>query len=299
MKPYSLDKNIDTIKDLYYTQGLSATAISRQYKASHTAILDVLERHGLKRRKHVELGHIYELNEDFFEIIDTSEKAYWLGFLYADGYNNCGDKRHVTLKLQGRDGYMIKRFRDALESTHPIVDVIDNGKPQVYIRICNKKLSMDLEKLGAGQCKSLILEFPADDQVPNHLVRHFIRGYFDGDGCITMNRNRPTHCQINFCLTRSFGEKLNKLLKEMVDVNGSLYRQPPNQIHHLAFSGRKGVLRFMNWMYHESDGLFMIRKHDRYEFIRSHILLRDRHANSSEETLVQTSLESTILQCVP
>jgi intein-encoded DNA endonuclease-like protein len=42
----------------------------------------------------------------------------------------------------------------------------------------------DLIKLGCVNNKSLILKFPNDDIIPKHLIRHFIRGYFDGDGCV-------------------------------------------------------------------------------------------------------------------
>lgn len=272
MKPYTLDRDIDTIKTLYYEDKLSATAISKRYKVSHTAILDLLERHGFKRRHQSEIGHLYSLKDDFFDIIDTEAKAYWLGFLYADGYNDCGSKRKVVLKLQARDRDMVERFREAIGSSHPIKDILDGGRPQAFFRVCNKRLSMNLERLGAGQCKSLTLKFPTSEQVPSHLIHHFIRGYFDGDGCVTMSNNLPTHAQINICVSEAFGKGLHHLLMSELDIKGSVYRQSSNQIHHLAFGGRQQVVRFMEWMYKDANGLFMSRKYNRYIVLRDYVV---------------------------
>lgn len=285
MKPYLLDNQLAKIKRLYYDEKLSATTIGKQFGCSHTAILDLLERHGLKRREKFAFSQVYEIDETFFDKIDTSEKAYWLGFLYADGYNHCDGKRYITLKLQARDKCMLVLFKKALKSDHPIKDVLDNGRLQAYFRICNKRLSANLERLGAGQAKSLTLKFPTSDQVPGHLIRHFVRGYFDGDGCITMSNGRPTHCQINFCLTKEFGESLNLLLARL-DIKGSLFKQPPNQIHHLAFGGRQKVLRFMSWMYEDSNGLFLDRKHQRYELILAYIPKKGGRKVSSHRDVV-------------
>lgn len=113
----------------------------------------------------------YELDEDYFKVLETPEQAYILGFIYADGYN-----REDTLELVQISSRIdiLYKIRDALSS---------NTKPKEYIpgkfTICfnSHTLCEDLSRLGVTKAKSLTLEFP--DFIPDKLMSHFIRGYFD------------------------------------------------------------------------------------------------------------------------
>lgn len=73
-----------------------------------------------------------------------------------------------------------------MEAEHPITKSLNNAKHEIATLNINRKcVCEDLIKLGAPKNKSLILTFPSFDIVPEHLIHHFIRGYFDGDGCVT------------------------------------------------------------------------------------------------------------------
>lgn len=125
---------------------------------------------------------LYNFNEKYFDIIDTQERAYFLGFLYADGYNNIKQGR-IQIALQWRDFDILEKLQNNLKSNYIINCNIFNGFKQCFLSINSRYLSNQLTKLGMLHKKSLILKFPTEDQVPKHLIRHFIRGYFDGDGC--------------------------------------------------------------------------------------------------------------------
>ena len=117
-----------------------------------------------------------------FETIDTEEKAYWLGFLYADG--SVGSKEHkIELGLAEQDLKQIEKFRDFIGINNKISyrPTTKSYRYSFRSEFCKE----DLIKQGCMPKKSLILKFPTEDQVPQNLIRHFIRGYFDGDGWFT------------------------------------------------------------------------------------------------------------------
>lgn len=139
----------------------------------------------------------YNFNEDYFEVIDTEEKAYWLGFLYADGYivNNDIDKQYrVVLTLSEDDISHVELFRKCLDSNNPIrrvrtvLDDKEYFSSQFYIY--SKKMVNNLYNLGCIQNKSLILKPPI---INDNLVRDFIRGYFDGDGSVYYDKKRDRY----------------------------------------------------------------------------------------------------------
>lgn len=131
----------------------------------------------------------YDVNENFFEIIDNEEKAYILGFFYADGcnQNNNGSKSISFTQLE-QDVDILDKIKDAMESNHKYCEMIQetNGKRKFRLQFYSQKLSDDLFNLGAVYNKSLILKFPTT--LSEQLMPHFIRGYFDGDGCIWMGK---------------------------------------------------------------------------------------------------------------
>lgn len=146
----------------------------------------------------------YVQDNSFFEKIDTERKAYWLGFLYADGcvYEKSENNKIVILQLHPDDKYIINEFLKDINSDRPIYT---DKKGYVSTCIGNTKMANDLINLGCVPRKSLILKFPSEEIVPQNLIRHFIRGYMDGDGCISTyyilkkGRHIPSFvCEIKF-----------------------------------------------------------------------------------------------------
>lgn len=145
---------------------------------------------GLKNTK-------YHYNQDFFSIIDTEEKAYWCGFIMADGcvtiqkdINSC----ELTINLQKSDYTHLEKFNKSLNGNVPVIFVkqISNFNNQPYetsrIRFYSQQMVHDLQKYGVIPCKSTIKKFP--NNIPNHLMKHYIRGYFDGNGSICKSNGR-------------------------------------------------------------------------------------------------------------
>lgn len=139
----------------------------------------------------------YVYNKDYFEKINTSEKAYWLGFLYADGCITRFYKGEVLksmsleITLKDADCEHLIKFKNALESNIPIQHRIITGKYKADRIVVNcTKICNDLIKLGCTPTKSLTLEFPKKDIIPQDFIRDFIRGYFDGDGGVSYTEGK-------------------------------------------------------------------------------------------------------------
>ena len=259
-----IDQHIENIKRLYVDEKLSATKIGKMYKVSHTAILDCMERHGVARRTKSQCGQemrIYTQNEDYFERIDTPGKSYMLGFLYADGYNFT-PKNVVTLKIQERDRKVLDLLARDVGTDFKIITKEPEGcgvQNLCTLRFQGKKISQDLEKLGLVRAKSLILKFPTSDQVPDYLLHHFVRGYFDGDGCICLPKGDPTFARISMCVSLDFCLELQKVLAK---IGARTSYVKTSKIHRLDCCGRQQCMKVFRWMFQDAGEYFLDRKRD-------------------------------------
>lgn len=184
---------------MFETGNYTGTDLSNYFPISSVAINSLLRRNGYKSKSQSDLQRKYPLKEDFFDNIDTEEKAYVLGLLYADGNNN-EERNSISLGLKETDKEILEKITALIQPTKPLqyVDVscsrkkegFENSQNQCRMVIASKHISHRLVKLGCGKAKTHILTFPTKEQVPSHLIRHFIRGYFDGDGSISGDRQK-------------------------------------------------------------------------------------------------------------
>lgn len=224
------------------------------------------------REKMSKASHIYTLDENVFDIIDTEEKAYWLGFLMADGYNH-ENKNAVCLRLQAEDLEILEKFRSFLKSNAPIYEftrttqVNKLQRNYMEVRVNSIHLSKQLAKLGCVQGKTYTLVFP--NCIPNHLIHHFIRGYFDDDGCICIKPRKDRRAdslayQLTIVGKEDFILEIQKYIVEKAGVNKNKLEHPKNNFAKvLHYSGRKVVTKILNYLYKDAT-IFLKRKHDKY-----------------------------------
>lgn len=188
--------------EVLYTQDLSFTEIGRRLKKDRHTVSQYLTALGYKsnakfaRKIPVDVlrKYDYSICDHVFSKIDTEEKAYWLGFLYADG-TIARFKDVIELGLKEEDKEHIYKFRNFLGlNEKPIKKGIKriNGKEFISYRFSfnSAMVKQDLMRLGCIPQKTFSLKFPTEEQVPSHLIHHFIRGYIDGDGCICITKNK-------------------------------------------------------------------------------------------------------------
>lgn len=230
--------------------GMKIKDLMEEYSIkSVKTIYDIIKRKGIKK-----LGNKkYSVNDSYFSKIDTEDKAYWLGFLYADGYvrmkyNRSGE---LKLKLSSKDKGHIKLFNESLESTYPIKDTDNKTKAGniskvSQVSIYNTKLVNDLIKNGCVNNKTFKIEFP---NINEKLYRHFIRGYFDGDGCISISKKG------HFTIKIIGNEKFIKKMKEHLSKNGfnKIYVRKNGNVKNLFIYNIEDTLKFKDYIYNNSN----------------------------------------------
>ncbi|MFV2015941.1 MAG: hypothetical protein ACC656_10955 [Candidatus Heimdallarchaeota archaeon] len=195
----------------------------------------------------------YTFNQDFFETIDSEEKSYWLGFLAADGCIRIQKNRYrITLKLAEKDKNHIEKFKNSIQSNHQIKPRVSNlGYIYFGLTLNSHKMFNDLLDKGLTPRKSLTLKPPTN--VPKELIRHWIRGYFDGDGSIFKRHNRDT-LVLSLLGTE---EVLEFVLRESkVDLK---VRSKKTSRAYFIQSSYKKALKFFDFIYKDST-IFLERK---------------------------------------
>lgn len=285
MKIKLLDKKIIIER---YNTGESAYELAKKYSVTPPCIYSVLKNNKIKiRTPHEAKAKKYQLNELFFENIDTEEKAYFLGLLFADGYNN--EKGRVILTLQERDVDIIKKFNIVINSNRPLKLIKkkkDHHQNMYQLCIINKNFSLNLSKVGCTNNKSLTLKFPKIEQIS--LLRHFIRGYFDGDGCFYQNK-KTYSCRASMCVSLCFGESFIEIIKNILNIKFRLYHRKNNKIKEVYINGKKQVKIFLDWIYSNSN-VYLNRKYEKWknfknEYDQKNNLKKSRHTGVTHNNL--------------
>lgn len=200
----------------------------------------------------------YNCNDNYFENIDSEEKAYWLGFLMADGCVQ--SKRKFKLTLQIRDYSHLEKFKKSIDSDNLIyIWKNKNNREYCEIVISSTKMVESLEKLGCVSRKTKIVKFPPN--LNDKLIRHWIRGYFDGDGCI--HRDEINKTNVHISIASSSVIMLEDILKNIIKLTscrtniGSIYSKygvPKLDFHSVE------ALNLINSLFYEEANIFLQRK---------------------------------------
>jgi intein-encoded DNA endonuclease-like protein len=249
-----------------YKEGIVLTEIAKVYNTNYLSIRNLLHSNNIEIIQNNIRSRKYTLNEEYFSEINTEEKAYFLGLLYADGYVN-ENKRTIVLSLKSDDVKILEYFTKCIESTKPLSFINEkNGRgSQFSFCVTSRKITEDLIKLGCIPRKSLVLKFPTEEQVPQHLVNHFIRGYFDGDGCITFNLNTR---KFKFSLAGTFDFLFNT--KRIIEKEASLNNikiHPHKNIFYLEYTGIPQCNRIYKYLY-ENSSVYLDRKIQKFKIIQ-------------------------------
>jgi intein-encoded DNA endonuclease-like protein len=256
---------IEKWKELYALKNSTIT-IGSLYNVDPEVVRYWLKANGVDTSKKKK-----QFDETAFEKIDNPDKAYWLGFIYADGYIATKDPI-LGISLHRRDEEHLNLFGQFLNSKYEVKRY--SGKTSYgdveYSRIClrSKKTKEDLIKLGVFEKKSLILKFPTESQVPEKFIWHFVRGYFDGDGCLTKNASNNKH-SLFFCGTKEFLEGLSIVLFGSIK---NIYKEKRNSVNNykLLVGGENQIFSILQNMYKKGK-LSLERKRNKYlDFVVSY-----------------------------
>jgi len=264
---------------------------------------------------------IYKVDENYFDHIDSEEKAYILGFFYADGCNSIDENSYsheISFTQLEQDIDILEKIKKSMKSEHPLYKIIQksNGKVKYKLSIKSRKLSDSLYNLGGINNKSLTLKFPDESLFANKsLIRHFIRGYFDGDGCVWNGkrkkmtvkdsskpegfRERIVH-NVKFTFTGNY-DFINMLQDYLVKclgfkktkLNFSKAKNPNNNtsenVCSMEYSGRKQMKTFYDFIYTNAT-IYGNRKFNKF----NEIFCASEEKSSEDTSLIAETPEMEI-----
>jgi len=259
--------NPKIIKELSqkYISGISARKLSEEYKATMLQIKTVLKRNGIAIRNQSHACQIYQIDETYFNDINSPDKAYFLGFLFADG--SISQKGGLTFQLQEQDGYIVELLKTALKSTHPIKKVQDNKFKTFSIKlyVSNMSLVVSLNKLGLLPKKSTST-FVVPAAIPFDLLNHFIRGYFDGDGSVFFADKIYDRKKITILSNLPFLNSIKTILERELKSNKIyIHTTKSSYCHELTIQSKEEVNKFYNYIYRDCKELYLKRKKEKFE----------------------------------
>ncbi len=191
-----------------YAQGWGYKKIAKKIGCDYTSIGLLLKRNGIKTREGGGQAK-HEIDDDFFSVINTEAKAYWLGFILADGA--IYETGHVLIGLARVDHIHLEKLLKSVQSTSSIKQYTKKrGTQMSTARLFSKKMVSDLNALGLRPRKTFTDHSQLIDAIPKDLARHFWRGVIDGDGSVYECANG--RCGINLTGTETTCQKFEEFV---------------------------------------------------------------------------------------
>lgn len=273
-------KNLDPIEveKLYNSRIVTQEQLARELGVDKTGFQEFVRKHGITGRLPGTSYRPYPINVNYFKDIDTPNKAYFLGFLYADGCNQRIPSKNsyfVSVGVKKADIEILKKFAAELGTNKPIQ--FKKNCDFAYISMACAQISDDLLKHGCMPAKTFKIVFP--EWLREDLIRHFIRGYFDGDGCISYNVDKKDRVSpvISMTSRKAFLHRIQQELHGKLDFkfNTIFPRKQFNpltvythefDISVITYGGRLQIEKFFNYIYDDAE-LFLQRKYDRMKLL--------------------------------
>ena len=247
---------------LDYKNRVTGGEIAKKYSIGREKVMEILKKNNAPYHS----NHKYDFNRRFFKNINSEKKAYWLGFLYADGsvYKSKDNiSNHLIIKLSSKDINHLEKFKKDFNLPHPIKIRKENGFgggfESATIRITSKELVNDLIRHGCVPNKTFILQFP---KIKEKLYSHFIRGYFDGDGSISVTQNRG---QFTLLGNYDFLSDVQKILIKYCNLYKTKIAKK-NKIYYLRYGGNNCLRRIGVYLYDEHSAC-LERKHNLFKIL--------------------------------
>ena len=261
MRRLQLDNNL--IKTLY-EEGLSTYEVANRIGTHQSLIHNRLKEMGVETRT-IRQDHF---NEHYFDKIDSRKKAYFLGFWYADGWNNTKDWV-IGMELQEPDGYIMKEFLNDIGSNRELKLLKAKKATHQNKYSClvySKYMSQKLAELGCESPKSLTLTFPSEEILPKEFYPDFLRGYFDGDGCIgkcTSKKDGYTHYKFSLVGTLEFMTSCRNIFMKDCNIKETKLTQlGKNNTFAFGYHGNN-CIKVREYLYRDAE-IYLHRKYDKF-----------------------------------
>ncbi len=272
-----------------YLNGMEPKEIDIKYSLRNGCSDYILNRNKVQRRYRQKLKKV---NHNYFDILDTPNKAYFLGFLYADGciITRQSGQKQMVINLHEQDVEILNKFKKELDFSGDLhfydgskISNKNNGykRSNMYrLTISSDRICDNLIKLGCEPRKTFTCKFPTIEQVPDILMPHFIRGLMDGDGYISSkkNRNRGINPTFTFGIVGTFSicSGVQNYLSGKLNLNPYKKIHSTGNIYGMSYSHNLDVIKIFNHLYPKNCELYLTRKYNKfkeifnYKYVRQH-----------------------------
>ena len=249
----------------HYNKGKTIRQIAREHNCSHSNIRKHLKKNGLESQTQMK-GHdrarVYSVNDDYFKVIDSDDKAYWFGLLYADGYiqRKSGTNDKIRFLLTKKDKYLVEQLRDELGDM-PVRTYTQKGTghKSVFFDLFSQEMVDDLESKNMTAPKNERVGLPI---IEDAFFYPFLLGLFDGDGSIVTSNNIPTVSILGHL-------ELVGWVKSRLENDGFVFNginiHNLGGIYRLSFSSQRNIPLFFKKMYVDISTPHLIRKRKTFE----------------------------------
>lgn len=210
----------------------------------------------------------FNVNHSYFNVIDSEDKAYWLGFLFADGcVRKTKTGAQVVLKLSAKDENHLIKFKNDLNSEHKIFYNVSKttskkGTPSVsnncVIRVNSGEMVEDLINQGCVPRKTFIIDYP---NISEEFYKDFIRGYYDGDGNFFYSESTKMSVVTIVCASEKFREFLIEVMSKLPNI-GRIHEDSGR--YTIKIVNIVGIRSFLDYIYFDSK-IYLKRKKEYYE----------------------------------
>lgn len=249
-----------------YLGGLTSTEIYEQYYKHKVGCQETIQKvvrdNGIARKG----GYKNLMDHNYFETIDTPDKAYFLGLLLTDG-NVHYDKRQanrqpsIQISLKGEDIDIIEKFKQEVKADNKISVYTGDGRFECVFIVHSLKMAQDLEKYDIKPQKTfLINKMP---EVPRQYTRDLIRGIFDGDGTVYI-LTKDNKLRFGFYGTHNLVDDIINFLH--CEINLPLNKiTDKDTVSFITFGKMEQICSFYNYIYYSPDVTCLKRKRDKFE----------------------------------
>ena len=243
---YESGKNIQEVSEI---MNISCKTLSKHFKTAGIKIL----RNGVKDT----------IDYNIFDSIDTEEKAYWLGFLYADG-NIASGRPKISVNLSIKDENHLRKFMKFLNYTYDMrYQHLSNGD-LCRMSFDSSHMTNTLISYGCVPKKSLIVKFPNTNIFKDSsLIKDFIRGYFDGDGCVTYKNSKHTIPEITIVGTKDMLDNFSKYFNLGHQHIRLHHPETGNLDTYVLIATDRKAWNCLEYLYKDAT-IYLDRKFDRY-----------------------------------
>lgn len=235
-----------------YISGVSSETLAKELNINPTTVCRILKKNNIFIRPGCENKRKYKINDGWLDVIDSQEKAYFLGLFWADG-NISKSKNDIIIRLKTNDRDILVKLSKIFYNTDRVIDYVKKTNksktPVSKLAIYSKKLKARMLDIGLFPNKSKTIKFPSDKIISDVLINHFLRGLLDGDGCICIRKNG--RITIDYTGNKDIINNIKSILG-CRGIFSSVYYNKKKDSYSVQINRRDDILNFLNWIYKDS-----------------------------------------------